>query len=98
MFDKIKKPVAAVLLTVTVLFGGAGMTFADTVYYKNTAVYWDYGRWLGVWSYSTVQSSFYEHQATANSEVSGWKLPGEKAEAKAFVGTGQAQAYWACRG
>ena len=70
---------------------------AMTVYYNNQAVSWDYGRKLGVISYSTVQTGVFEHSATANSTFSGWKLPGEKAHAEEFVGTKTATAYWNCR-
>lgn len=70
---------------------------SETVYYKGTAVYWEYGRkWL-VYSYSKVQSSVYEHSATANSTSSGWKDPGIVAEASEYVGKGRARAYWNCR-
>ncbi|WP_204311311.1 hypothetical protein [Bifidobacterium dentium] len=98
MFDKIKKPVVAALLTVTVLFGGAGMAFADTVYYQGVAVSWDHGRTAGVFSYSNVQTSRFSHLATANTVSSGWQEPGVPAKALAFVGTGQATAFWDCRG
>lgn len=98
MSSKLKKAMASVVLAVTVLTGGATAAYAATVYYKGTAVYWDYGRWLGAWSYSDVQSSYYDHLATANGNSSGWKSPGVLAQAKKFIGTGSAEAYWSCRG
>lgn len=67
---------------------------ADTVYYNGTAIYWSHGRTAGVYSYSTVQTSVYTHGATANSTFSGWKSPGVTANAKQYVGLGQAVAYW----
>ncbi|MBE6052267.1 MAG: hypothetical protein E7214_16930 [Clostridium sp.] len=42
---------------------------ATTVQYKGTNVYWDYGRKWAVYSYSDVQSSEYDHSATANGIV-----------------------------
>lgn len=65
---------------------------------KGDAVYWNYGRKLSVFSFSEVQTSVYEHSATANSTSSGWQDPGVKAYAQQFVGTGTATAYWSCRG
>lgn len=71
---------------------------ATTVKYKGTNVYWDYGRKWGVYSYSEVQSSEYEHAATANGEFSGWEDPGDKAYVDKFIGLDTAQCYWNCRG
>lgn len=51
-----------------------------------------------VFSYSDVQSSDYEHRATANGVSSGWKDPGVMATVAAFIGGGTAQCYWNCRG
>lgn len=71
---------------------------ASTVTYKGTKVYWDYGRKWGVYSYSDVQSSQYEHGATANGAFSGWEDPGDEAYVDKFIGTATAQCYWNCRG
>ncbi len=98
MKNNLKKAAAAGFVALSMLGVGAGAAHADTVYYKGSAVYWDYGRWLGVWSYSEVQSSEYEHSATANGNSSGWQQPGVKASAKAWIGTNRAEAYWNCRG
>ncbi len=71
---------------------------AATVYYKRTAISWNYGRSLGVTSYSTVQSGVYAHSATANSTFSGWKNKGIQAHAQQWVGKGQTIAYWNAKG
>lgn len=94
----IKRSVSVALLAAAFVLGGAGAAQAVTVYYKGYAVDWDYGRSWGVNSYSNVFSSKFDHHATANSTPSGWKKPGILASASQFVGTGQATAYWACRG
>lgn len=95
----LKKKIFAILAT-GIMLGTLPVTAyaaAKTVYYKGTAVYWEYGRrWL-VYSYSKVQSTVYEHSATANSTSSGWKDPGVLAEASEYVGGGTARAYWNCR-
>lgn len=57
-----------------------------TVYYRGSAVSWDYGRTMAVFSYSDVQSSVYEHSATANTTSSGWKKPGKKSTCTAVCG------------
>lgn len=94
-----KKKAIGILAALTLMVGSAipAMAAAETVYYKGEAVYWDHGRKLGVFSYSEVQTSVFEHSATANSTTSGWKDPGVKAYAQHFVGTGTAVAYWNCR-
>ncbi len=92
-----KRKVLALVATLTVLATSAVPTMAATVYYNGSAVSWDYGRTLGVFSYSDVQTSLYEHSATANTTFSGWKKPGVKAHAQQFVGTKKATAYWNCR-
>lgn len=99
MKSSIKKALTGAIIGASLAACGAGVAFAaETVYYKGDAVYWDHGRKLGVLSFSEVQSSNYEHVATANSTSSGWKKPGEVAYAEHFVGLGQAVAYWDCRG
>lgn len=98
MRNKILKAVAGTSLALTATLGIGTAAEAVTVYYKGSAVSWDHGRRLGVYSYSDVQSGQYEHSATANTTFSGWKKPGVMASATQFVGTGQATAYWNCRG
>ena len=94
----VKKRALGILMALTLTVGSAIPAMAATVYYKGDAVYWDYGRKLGVFSFSEVQTSVYEHSATANSTTSGWQDPGVKAYAQQFIGTGTATAYWNCRG
>jgi len=95
----LKKRIFAILATGIMLGTLPATAYAasKTVYYKGTAVYWEYGRAWGVYSYSKVQSTVYDHSATANSTSSGWKDPGVLAEASEFVGVGTARAYWNCR-
>lgn len=73
---------------------------AKTVKYNGVSVYWNYGR-TGFWadySFSEVQTSVFEHTATANSVSSGWKAPSVKAYAEDYIGWGTtAQCYWNCR-
>lgn len=92
-----KKKVIALLSAVSLMVMSAVPALAATVTYKGSAVSWDYGRTLLVYSYSDVQSTVYEHSATANTTSSGWQAPGVKAHAKQFVGTKTATAYWNCR-
>jgi hypothetical protein len=94
----LKKTLAVALLSAAFITGGAGVAQAATVYYKGSAIAWDYGRIWGVTSYSDVQSGVYEHSSTANTTFSGWKSPGIKAHAEQFVGINQATAYWNARG
>lgn len=49
---------------------------AETVHYNGDAVSLEHGRSLGVYSYSDVQTTVYEHSSTANTTTSGWKSPG----------------------
>ncbi|AGH42074.1 hypothetical protein D805_1807 [Bifidobacterium thermophilum RBL67] len=51
-----------------------------------------------MYSYSNVQSHYYDHSSTANTTWSGWKKAGTSANARQFVGTHPATAYWDCRG
>ncbi len=94
----VKKAIAATILSAAFIVGGAGVAQAATVYYKGSAISWDYGRAWGVYSQSDVQSGSYEHHSTANTTVSGWKKPGVVASASQYVGTGTATAYWNARG
>ncbi|TAA09258.1 MULTISPECIES: hypothetical protein [Streptococcaceae] len=97
MKKSIKKMVTTSLLALTLAGAGGSIVSAATVWYNDTAVYWDYGRTAGLWSYSHVQSGVYEHSATANGAFSGWKRPGVEARASKYIGTGTAQCYWNCR-
>ncbi|HFI0625437.1 hypothetical protein [Streptococcus parasuis] len=95
IFKKVKKSAALLSLVGAIGLSVPAVTvLADTVYYNGTAIYWSHGRTAGVYSYSTVQTSVYTHGATANSTFSGWKSPGVTANAKQYVGLGQAVAYW----
>lgn len=94
---KISHTLSAVILAVSMALVPCGMALAETVYYKGSAVNWEHGRWLIVYSYSHVQTSKFTHSATANDVFSGWKKPGELANATAFVGNGRATAYWDCK-
>jgi hypothetical protein len=87
------------VLVVVLTFGAAipALATSTTVYYNGTPVAWEYGRSILVNSYSKVQSSEYEHLATANTTSSGWQKKTVLASAEQFVGTGTATAYWNCR-
>jgi hypothetical protein len=95
---KVKRSVADTLLAAAFVMGSSGLAQAATVYYKGSAVAWNYGRSWAVYSQSDVQSNSYEHHSTANTTPSGWKKPGVLASAMQWVGTGAATAYWSCRG
>ncbi|MFA9493508.1 hypothetical protein [Streptococcus sp. E17BB] len=97
MKKSIKKMVTTSLLALTLAGAGSSIVSAATVWYNGTAVYWDYGRTAGLWSYSHVQSGVYEHSATANGAFSGWKRPGVEARASKYIGTDTAECYWNCR-
>lgn len=97
MFEKIKRPLAAALLAATMAAGVAGPAMAGTVYFRGKAVNWDHGRHSLVMSYSDVNTSHFEHKATANSTTSGWKRPGVRAYAEQYVGASRATACWDCR-
>lgn len=43
MKNYLKKAAAAGVVALSILGIGAGAAHADTVYYKGSAVYWDYG-------------------------------------------------------
>lgn len=97
MKKSIKKIITTSLLALTLAGAGGSIVSAATVWYKGTAVYWNYGRAVGVWSYSNVQTGVYQHSASANGAFSGWKSPGVEARASKFIGTGTAEYYWNCR-
>lgn len=98
MKNTLKKIASTTLIGLSLLGIGSSVASAATIYYKGSAVYWDYGRTAAVFSYSNVQSTVYEHTATANGVSSGWQSPGVMASATAFIGGGTAQCYWNCRG
>ena len=89
MKKSIKKIITTSLLTLTLAGAGGSIVSAATVWYKGTAVYWNYGRTAGLWSYSSVQSSVYKHSATANGAFSGWQSPGVEEHVSKFIGTVQ---------
>ncbi|MBR5950105.1 MAG: hypothetical protein IKZ87_01580 [Actinomycetaceae bacterium] len=96
---KMKKAVAAVTAAVMMTFAVPGIANAATVYYKGTAVYWGHGRTIsGLYGYSEVQSSVYQHHATVNGKASGWKNPSTLARAEKYIGKATVGAYWNCRG
>lgn len=71
---------------------------AVTVYYKNTPVYWNYGRNAGVFGFSDCNSQVYEHCSSVNGYASGWEAPGTMSKAWGWIGTATLEAYWNCRG
>ena len=89
MKKSIKKIITTSLLTLTLTGAGGSIVSAATVWYKGIAIYWNYGRTAGLWSYSNVQSSVYEHSATANGSFSGWQSPGIEEHVSKFIGTVQ---------
>lgn len=93
-----KKRLLSVGLAFILAISLAIPVFAETVYYKGDAVYWDHGVNIFRVCYSKVMSGEYEHSATANEAFSQWQGQGKLAEAKQFVGVGHAYAYWNCRG
>ena len=97
----IKKRSIALLVTVLTLAASSLGVAAKTVKYNGQSVYWNYGRtgdWLD-YSFSEVQTSLFEHTATANSVSSGWKAPGVRAYAECYIGWfTTAECYWNCRG
>ena len=50
MKKSIKKIITTSLLALTLAGAGGSIVSAATVWYKGTAVYWNYGRAVGVWS------------------------------------------------
>lgn len=89
MKKSIKKIITTSLLTLTLAGAGDSIVSTVTVWYKGSAVYWNYGRTAGLWSYSNVQASVYEHSATANGTFSGWQSPGVEEHVSKFIGTVQ---------
>ena len=74
MKKRIKKIISTSLLALTLAGAGGSIASAATVYYKGSAVYWNYGRTVGLWSYSHVQSGVYEHAPhfKVNIDISGF--------------------------
>lgn len=97
MKNWIKKATLGILIISTLGVAFPLVAEAATVYYNGTPISWNYGRSLGVTSYSTVQSGSYTHSATANTTFSGWKSKGVQAHAQQYVGWGNATAYWNAR-
>lgn len=97
MKKRMKKIISASLIDLTLAGAGGSMASAATVYFRGVAVYWNYGRSMGVRSFSTVQTGVFDHSATANHVFSGWQRPGVTAHASAWIGTNRAQCYWNCR-
>lgn len=71
---------------------------AVTVYYKNTPVFWNYGRNAAVFGFSDCNSQVYEHCSSVNGYSSGWYPKGELSPAWGWIGTATLEAYWNCRG
>ncbi len=92
-----KKKFIVTAATLVTLIACSLPVFAKTVYYNGTKVNWEYGRKWVLWSFSEVQSSVYEHCATANSDCSGWKRATVLASASDCIGNATACCYWNCR-
>lgn len=54
MKNTLKKIASTTLIGLSLLGIGSSVVSAATVYYKGSAVYWDYGRTAAVFSYSNV--------------------------------------------
>lgn len=86
------------LICSVMLFCVPATALAQTVYYKESAVYWNYGRNAGVFGFSDCNSQIYTHSSSVNGYSSGWKSPGEMSKAWGYVGSATVQAYWSCIG
>lgn len=93
-----KKSIVIALLCCLMCVGAPALALADTVYYKGTAVFWNYGRNAALVGFSDCNSAYYEHHSSCNGYVSGWKKAGVLAQAWGFIGTNTLEAYWSCRG
>jgi hypothetical protein len=93
-----KKSIVTALLCCALCIGGPTVALANTVYYKGSAVYWNYGRNAGVFGFSDCNSQVYEHCSSCNGYSSGWKSPGTLSQAWGWVGPATINAYWNCRG
>ncbi|MGM9905315.1 hypothetical protein [Lactobacillus sp.] len=85
------------LVAVASFMAAATPVLAQTVHYKNTAVYWNHGRTAGLWGWSEVQSHVYTHSTTVNGEWSGWKKRGTLASVNKYIGKNTLEAYWDCK-
>ncbi|MBP3223420.1 MAG: hypothetical protein J6M18_05800 [Actinomycetaceae bacterium] len=99
--NKIKKIGASTLalLMCSLAFPAAADAASKTVYYKGTAVYWQYGRTLSqIYGYSEVASGRFAHRATVNGLSSSWVPAGKKnARAEKRVGFSTVRAQWDCK-
>lgn len=93
---KVKKSLVAAALCAALCTGVSGAALARTVYYKGSAVYWNYGRNAGVFGFSDCNSQVYRHSSSANGYTSGWQDPGRLSQAWGFIGNATLQAYWNC--
>ena len=90
---KDKKSIVIVLLCRLMRVSAPAIALADAVYYKGSAVFWNYGRNAGVLGFSDRNSSACERHSSCNGYVSGWKEPGTLAQAWGFIGTVALEAY-----
>ncbi|MBO4650542.1 MAG: hypothetical protein IK109_11250 [Clostridiales bacterium] len=96
-----KKRIVALATTLTVLASCVAPVLATSsvFYYKDTPVYWDYGRtFLYVNAYSSVLSRYYTHSTSMKKSdggvaSSGNKAPGVTAKVEAYVGFSDPQCY-----
>lgn len=93
-----KRTIIIAILCCLMCAGAPAIALADTVYYKGSAVYWNYGRNAGVFGFSDCNSAHYEHHSSCNGYTSGWKNPDVLSQAWGFIGTDTLEAYWSCRG
>ena len=95
---KEKKSIIPPIMICCALVGTPMAALAKTVYYKGTAVYWNYGRNAEVFGFSDCNSQNYEHCSSCNGYSSGWEQPGTLSKAWGWIGTATLEAYWNCRG
>lgn len=95
---RFKKFLVTVLFGCLLCFGATATAYAYTVYYKGSAVFWNYGRNAAAWGFSDCNSQSYEHCSSVNGYSSGWKDPGVLSTAWGWVGSNTLEAYWDCRG
>lgn len=93
-----KRTIIIAILCCLMCAGTPAIALADTVYYKGSAVYWNYGRNAGVFGFSDCNSAHYEHHSSCNGYTSGWKDPDVLSQAWGFIGADTLEAYWSCRG
>lgn len=99
LYKNTKKKIVGLMAALLIMASVPGIVHAasKTVYHKGYAVYWEYGRAWGLYSYSEVQTHRFTHSATANGTFSGWEKPGVLAKASHYIGLGTARAYWDCK-